>query len=290
MKSKIFDGLKLSQEDGVPNLTFTSAGGSTYTIPLLRIAEKNTMVEAILRSWAHHNTLKSPESKPSQTRYIATHESAIRFKTVREVDQFIEQQPRPEGWAIAVVGGPDHEDGPEFEGWAERSKGGQKHCRICDQNVPSRVYCDAYDRCDGCITKVLEADVRAGLSASVVGVDLASGPDKSATMEFSPPHKSVLVEAEGLVHGDRNADYGHPLDDFTRTAKIWGAILGVPISPKQVGLCMCGVKISRECNKSKRDNMVDLAGYAETVAWAIDEQDRRDDLTTTFGPIEETLG
>ena len=102
-------------------------------------------------------------------------------------------------------------------------------------------------------------------------------------------HKSVLTEAESLVHGDRNADYGHPLDDFKRTAKIWGAILGIEIKPEQVGLCMCGVKISRECNKSKRDNMVDLAGYAETVAWCKDEAADREFRETTFAPVGDVL-
>lgn len=76
---------------------------------------------------------------------------------------------------------------------------------------------------------------------------------------------SVLLEAQGLVHGARQDAYGHPVHDFTRTAKMWSAILGVEVSASQVGLCMCAVKISRQCNRPKRDNMVDLAGYAETV-------------------------
>lgn len=86
---------------------------------------------------------------------------------------------------------------------------------------------------------------------------------------------SVLVEAEKLVHGDRGADYGHPLDDFSRTAQIWSAILGTEITAQQVGLCMIGVKLSRQCNKPKRDNMVDAAGYAETVQMVEDEYNRR---------------
>ncbi len=86
---------------------------------------------------------------------------------------------------------------------------------------------------------------------------------------------NVLEEANRLVHGDRNQDYGSPLDDFTRTAKMWSAILGCEVTPEQVGLCMCAVKISRQCNKPKGDNLVDLAGYAETVNMVIDEKARR---------------
>ena len=97
---------------------------------------------------------------------------------------------------------------------------------------------------------------------------------------------NVLDEANGLVHGNRGADYGHPLDDFTRTAKIWSAILGCPVSAEQVGLCMIGVKLSRQCNRPKRDNMVDAAGYAETVQMCIDERERREVAVETFGKLE----
>lgn len=77
--------------------------------------------------------------------------------------------------------------------------------------------------------------------------------------------KSILTEAHELVHGNRGEDYGHPYRDFSRTAKIWSAILGIDVTPEQVALCMIGVKISRECNKPKRDNRVDIAGYVETL-------------------------
>lgn len=86
---------------------------------------------------------------------------------------------------------------------------------------------------------------------------------------------NVLEEANKLVHGDRNADYGHPLDDFSKTALMWSAILGKVVTAEQVGLCMCAVKISRQLNKQKPDNLIDLAGYAETVNMVIEEQARR---------------
>lgn len=87
--------------------------------------------------------------------------------------------------------------------------------------------------------------------------------------------ETTLQEAQRLVHGDRGAAYGHPLDDFNRSAKMWSAILGITVTAEQVGLCMIAVKISRQCNKPKRDNMVDAAGYAETVQMCIDERERR---------------
>ena len=88
--------------------------------------------------------------------------------------------------------------------------------------------------------------------------------------------ETTLQEAQRLVHGDRGVAYGHPLDDFSRTAAMWSAILGHQVSAEQVGLCMCAVKISRQCNMPKRDNMVDLAGYAETVQMVIGERAKRE--------------
>jgi len=86
-----------------------------------------------------------------------------------------------------------------------------------------------------------------------------------ATAE-QPPDETILEEAQRLVHGDRNDSYGPPTEDFRRAGRIWGAILGTDdIPPETIGLMMVGLKISREVHKPKRDNRVDMAGYAETV-------------------------
>ena len=81
--------------------------------------------------------------------------------------------------------------------------------------------------------------------------------------------QNILEEANELVNGARQASYGHPIDDFTRTAGMISAMLGhklkEPLSPEDVGLIMCCVKLSRQVNRPKRDNLVDLAGYAATV-------------------------
>jgi len=83
---------------------------------------------------------------------------------------------------------------------------------------------------------------------------------------LSKKEKTILEEAQNLVYGDRNESYGHPSDDYEKTAALWSVILGVKVTAKQAVLCMCAVKISRELHEPKRDNLVDLAGYAACAA------------------------
>ena len=92
---------------------------------------------------------------------------------------------------------------------------------------------------------------------------------------MTPPngsHESILVEAERLTNGPRRNTYGHPLDNFGRTASIWSGIFGREVTPEQVGLCMVGVKLARETNAHTRDNLVDLAGYSNTLAMIADKR------------------
>lgn len=99
---------------------------------------------------------------------------------------------------------------------------------------------------------------------------------------FDPSNYFDHHEAETLVHGPRGIDYGHPLDDFTRTAQIWTAIFGWDVTPEQVALCMVGLKLSREVNKPKRDNIVDAHGYLMTYRMVVDERARRGDSTESI--------
>jgi hypothetical protein len=91
-----------------------------------------------------------------------------------------------------------------------------------------------------------------------------------------PLVETGLQEAQRLVYGDRGEAYGHPLDDYSRTAEIWSAILGHTVTAEQAILCMIGVKLSRECHAPKRDNMVDAAGYAECLLRVRSERARRE--------------
>ena len=76
------------------------------------------------------------------------------------------------------------------------------------------------------------------------------------------PEKSILQEADEVINGDRAIDYGDMKTSFENIAKGWSVIAGVEITGHQVGLMMIWLKTCRENNNHKRDNLVDLAGYA----------------------------
>lgn len=80
--------------------------------------------------------------------------------------------------------------------------------------------------------------------------------------------ETILEEAARITSQDRNEAYGNAIDNFTDIAIGWNVILkndlrdGVRITPDQVALMMVWMKISRQLKHDKRDNWVDMAGYA----------------------------
>lgn len=77
--------------------------------------------------------------------------------------------------------------------------------------------------------------------------------------------KPVTLEANEIVGGARRDEYGDAVESFSRVAALWSVILNKQVSPSQVAQCMIALKLSREMNHPKRDNRVDICGYAELL-------------------------
>lgn len=88
----------------------------------------------------------------------------------------------------------------------------------------------------------------------------------AASWDAPSDRSTILSEAEALVYGERGKAYGHPSDDYGRTAALWTALLRgklkEDLTPQDAILCMIAVKMSREVNLPGVDNRRDLAGYA----------------------------
>ncbi len=78
--------------------------------------------------------------------------------------------------------------------------------------------------------------------------------------------EDVCDIAKRLTSYDRQTDYGSPIEDFTKQAKMWGAILGINVTPQQIAMCMIAVKLSRLTNSPRhRDSVADICGYARCL-------------------------
>jgi len=83
---------------------------------------------------------------------------------------------------------------------------------------------------------------------------------------------SILLEADEIINGDRQSDYGSPKVNFERIAKMWSVILGVEIEWHQVPACMVALKLARLVHSPMHeDSWRDIVGYAGT--WELGKDD-----------------
>lgn len=84
---------------------------------------------------------------------------------------------------------------------------------------------------------------------------------------------SYSAQAKLLVGQDRNKDYGNPANDFAATGKIWSGLLSAKltsdITASEVALMMAALKLRREANKHKPDNIIDAHGYLDCAEWIL---------------------
>jgi hypothetical protein len=114
-----------------------------------------------------------------------------------------------------------------------------------------------------------------------------AGPLTGVVLPTPKTNESVLLEADRLVDGARQKDYGHPLDNYERVADLWKAYLrgvesaraDVPvpmdITADDVAQMMILLKIGRLMAGYHRDSLVDIGGYAKVHDMIHTEREKR---------------
>ena len=73
---------------------------------------------------------------------------------------------------------------------------------------------------------------------------------------------TILEEANEIVAGSRQQYYGHACESFARISTMAILMTGKELTPQDCCKVLIAVKMTREAFKHKRDNLVDLCGYA----------------------------
>ena len=96
-------------------------------------------------------------------------------------------------------------------------------------------------------------------------------------MEPATAGAEILIEAYNLITGDRQNDYDHPLEDYSRTVGIFREMTGITLSVEEGILFMICMKFSRFANELQNglnvpDNLRDAAGYIGCLKMAMEKQ------------------
>jgi hypothetical protein len=98
----------------------------------------------------------------------------------------------------------------------------------------------------------------------------------SSKSETELNKNTILTEANELIFGERQVAYGHPSKNYDTVSKLWTTYLHekyknsmgmqmVNVSAEDVCWMMVLLKMARQMNSSKRDNLVDAAGYIALI-------------------------
>jgi hypothetical protein len=116
---------------------------------------------------------------------------------------------------------------------------------------------------DPSFAKTLHSDPSEELDTDALEEALSAFRQTTDDMKTEKPTPSISEEASAIVAGDRADDYGDVNESFARIAKLWSAYTGTTVSPWDVAQMMILLKVSRAKTSTKRDTLVDIAGYAE---------------------------
>lgn len=83
-----------------------------------------------------------------------------------------------------------------------------------------------------------------------------------------------MLEHAAEIIKDRGKRYGPIKQNHERIAALWSVLLGHPVTPVQVAMCMIGVKMARLMESPEHaDSAVDIAGYAACLRECQEQQD-----------------
>jgi len=85
--------------------------------------------------------------------------------------------------------------------------------------------------------------------------------------------ETILEEALRLTSGPRHEAYGSYETETKKIADAVNALRGTSLTPEDIPLIMIMVKLSRELNCHKRDNLCDIAGYARLWSQYLGDED-----------------
>jgi len=103
------------------------------------------------------------------------------------------------------------------------------------------------------------------LATAIARIQLARDETKQSK---GADDEDILDIAARITRGDRQAVYGPPEQDFKKTADMWTGLFQYMLAeeakfePRHVAMALICMKMSREFHQRKKDNWVDIAGYA----------------------------
>lgn len=104
---------------------------------------------------------------------------------------------------------------------------------------------------------------------------------KQTKTEQSLLKPSILQQADAIINGQRQQDYGDKLSNFTQIAMLFTGTLarklnpGTIITADDVALLMMQVKVARLANMpTHKDSILDIAGYAGCLDKLQEERDK----------------
>ncbi len=81
---------------------------------------------------------------------------------------------------------------------------------------------------------------------------------------------TILDEAAEVID-QREVAYGDPTENLDRIAGLWSTYLDKDVDSVDVSMLMILMKVARHKTRGKRDNLVDICGYAR-LAEIVEEQ------------------